>query len=138
VSRDDIEDLVHRYADAVVQRDADAWASTWALDARWSLAPGFEVTGREAIVKLWTKAMAGFAMVVQQVQNGTCALAGERGTGRWHVTEHYRRADGQVGMLLAHYDDEYVVEGGSWRFASRTLVTHYSGPPDLSGTWSTR
>jgi hypothetical protein len=74
-------------------------------------------------------------VVVQQVQNGTCTLDGERGTGRWHVTEHYRRADGQVGMLLAHYDDSYVLDDGGWRFAGRTLVTHYSGPPDLSGTW---
>ena len=30
MSRDDIEDLVHRYSDAVVHRDGQQWASTWA------------------------------------------------------------------------------------------------------------
>jgi uncharacterized protein (TIGR02246 family) len=138
VSRDDIEDLVHRYADAVVRRDAEAWASTWAADATWSLAPGVEVTGRDAIVGFWTKAMAGFEGAVQQVHNGACDLDGNRGTGRWHITEHLKRVDGEVSFLLAHYDDSYVVEGGSWRFASRTLVTHYQGPPDLTGTWVSR
>ena len=37
---------------------------------------------------------------------------------------------------MAHYDDSYVCDNGTWRFAARTLVPHYVGAPDLSGTFS--
>ena len=133
MSRDAIAELVHTYADAVVRRDGDRWASCWAEDARWVLGPGREVVGREAIVALWHTAMSGFAAVVQLVHNGSVTLDGDRGEGRWYLSEQFRRADGEAGTLLAHYDDTYVVQGGSWRFASRELVPRYQGPPDLSG-----
>jgi uncharacterized protein (TIGR02246 family) len=132
VSRDAIADLLHTYADAVVRRDGDRWASCWAEDARWVLGPGREVVGRDEIVDLWHKAMGGFTAVVQLVHNGTVALDGDRGSGRWYISEHFRRTGGEVGILLAHYDDTYVREGGAWRFASRALVARYQGPPDLS------
>jgi hypothetical protein len=132
VSRDAIEELVHTYADAVVRRDGERWASCWAEDSRWLLGAGREVVGRDAIVALWHTAMGGFAAVVQLVHNGTVTLDGDRGEGRWYISERFRRADGEAGLLLASYDDTYVVEGGSWRFASRALEPQYQGPPDLS------
>ena len=132
MSRDAIATLLHTYADAVVRRDGDQWASCWAEDGRWVLGAGREVVGRDAIVALWHTAMGGFSAVVQLVHNGSVTLSGDRGEGRWYISERFRRADGEVGMLLAYYDDTYVVERGAWRFASRTLVPQYSGPPDLS------
>ncbi len=134
MSRQDIADLVHRYADAVVRYDGDQWGSTWAADAQWSLGPGRQIEGRDAIVEFWHKAMSGFTAVVQTALNGICDLdvAAGTGTGRWHIQESYQRTDGTRGMLLAHYDDSYVLENGEWKFADRQLVPHYSGPPDLS------
>lgn len=131
--RDSIERLVHRYADAVVRRDAEQWAACWTDDARWSLGAGHDVVGRAAIVDLWSKAMAGFEAVVQNVYNGDTELTDSSGTGRWYVQEHFRTAGGDAGILLAHYDDTYARDGdGGWRFASRALTVHYQGPPDLS------
>ncbi len=132
MSRDAIAELLHTYADAVVRRDGDQWASCWAEDSRWVLGAGREVVGRNDIVALWHKAMAGFSAVVQLVHNGTVTLDGGRGQGRWYISERFRRADGEAGILLAYYDDIYVLEGGEWRFSSRELVAQYQGPPDLS------
>ena len=132
MSRDAIAELLHTYADAVVRRDGDQWASCWAEESRWVLGAGREVAGRDAIVDLWHRAMGGFSAVVQLVHNGTVTLDGDRGEGRWYISERFRRADGEAGLLLAYYDDTYVVEDGSWRFASRELVPQYQGPPDLS------
>ena len=132
MSRDAIENLVHRYADAVVHRDETAWAATWAPDASWELGRGRRVEGREAIVQFWNTAMDGFTAVVQNALNGAVDLDGDTGTGRWYVLEHFQRADGNPGMLLAHYDDTYTCIDGEWFFASRELVVHYGGPPDLS------
>jgi ketosteroid isomerase-like protein len=136
--REAISALVHRYADAVVRRDQAQWASTWAENAEWQLAPGRSVEGRGAIVGLWVKAMGGFAAVVQTVTNGAVDVDGDAASGRWYVNEHFCRADGVAGILLAYYDDTYVRVDGQWLFASRALVPQYQGPADLSAPFLNR
>jgi len=127
--------LVHRYADAVVNFDGEQWGSTWASDAKWSLGAGRDLDGRDAIVEFWFKAMGGFRAVVQTCLNNAADLdeSAGRGTGRCYIQEAYERADGTRGILMAYYDDTYVLEDGEWKFANRQLVPQYSGPPDLSG-----
>lgn len=136
--REAIGGLVHRYADAVVRRDQEQWASTWSNDAKWHLGPAMSVEGRDAIVGLWVKAMGGFAAVVQTVNNGEVHVDGDTATGRWYINEHFCRADGLTGILLAYYDDTYVKVDGNWLFASRALVAQYQGAPDLSAPFLNR
>jgi hypothetical protein len=136
----DVSRLVHRYADAVVQRNGVQWTSCWAPDAAWDLG-GRTVEGRDAIGRLWYTAMAGFAAVYHVIHNGEvwAGADADHARGRWYVSERYQRADGVRGVLLAHYDDTYVRAEGTWRFASRRLTAHYAGAPDLSDTFhSTR
>ncbi len=139
MARDDIADLVHRYAEAVVHYDGEQWAATWAPDAVWELGPGRRMEGRDEIVESWHAALARFRAVVQTVSNGTCSVdeAAGTGSGRWYIQEHYERGDGVRGKLLAHYDDEYIRIEGAWVFASRVLTIHYHGAQDLSGDFLT-
>ena len=134
MARDPIAELVHLYADAVVHRNSDRWAGTWADDAIWELGKGRRVEGRDVILGLWNGAMDGFHAVVQVVMNGTHELdeAAGTGVGRWYVQEFYHRLGGDRGTLLAHYDDTYTRVDGRWLFASRELVIHYGGPADMS------
>ena len=134
VSRAPIEDLVHRYADAVVHCDESRWAATWAEDAVWSLGPGHRADGRDAIVAAWVAAMDAFAAVVQVVANGTYELddAAGTGTGRWYVVEHLSGHDGSRNVMVGHYDDEYARTDGTWCFARRELSVHDAGPPEPS------
>ena len=142
-----VQRLVHRYADAVVHRDAARWGRCWAEDAQWDLGRGRHVVGRPAIVELWQSAMAGMAAVVQNVLNGDAWIAGdsagddpgeaagsvgERAHGRWYINERFRRANGVAGILLAHYDDDYVRSADGWLFMNRVLRVQYMGAPDLS------
>ncbi len=141
VSVDDliaIQRLVHRYADAVVHRDAEQWGSCWADDAEWDLGRGRHVQGRTAIVELWQRAMGGMEAVVQNVVNGDAWHTGspDVAAGRWYINERYRRADGDAGILLANYDDAYVRTADGWRFTNRVLRIHYTGPPDLSAEFT--
>jgi len=129
---DEIRDLVHRYADAVCRRDGEQWAGCWTADAVWDVGAG-EITGRDAIVDLWTAAMGGFEGVIQTVQDGTASFDGDRGHGCWYVREHYRLTTGEPGMMLGRYDDVYERSGGGWLFAGRTLVPCHQGPSDPSG-----
>ena len=140
MSRDDIEDLVHRYSDAVVHRDGEQWAATWAPDGVWDLGGDRLIEGREAIVEQWRDSMARYPVVVQTVLNGAVELDDDAGSGsgRWYVQEIARRISGEAVIMAAHYDDTYVRVGGGWRFASRSLSIHYRGPADLSGAFPAR
>jgi hypothetical protein len=130
----EISQLVHRYADAVIHRNGTQWTSTWAADAEWDLGGGRLVQGVDAISDLWYKAMGGFKATVQTVLNGETHLGadGHSASGRWYIQEHVVRADDSRSLLLAHYDDLYVVVDGEWRFARRFLQQHYNGAADLS------
>ena len=130
-----IQRLVHRYADAVVHRDAEQWGACWNDEAVWNLGRGRGIVGKAAIVDLWRKAMAGMDAVVQFAHNGDAWRVdadNDAALGRWYISERFRRSNGDVGVLLAHYDDAYVRTQRGWRFSRRLLQAHYHGPPDLS------
>lgn len=139
VSTDDfvaVQRLIHRYCDAVVHRDADLWANCWADEARWDLGRGRLVEGKEAIVSLWRSAMAGMVAVVQMAHNGDAWHTDEdldRASGKWYIDERMHRTSGETGILLAHYDDDYVRDASNgWQFSRRFLQPHYQGAADLS------
>ena len=130
----EISMLVHRYADAVVHRNGAQWSSTWHQDAVWDLGGGRLVEGLDAIKDLWYSAMKGFEATIQTVLNGGIVVdpSGMKASGRWYIQEQVVRANGERGILLAHYDDEYVKTDNGWRFSRRFLQPHYAGPHDLS------
>lgn len=127
--------LANAYANAVIDRDGEAWATCWADDGVWDLGGGRAVSGKEAIVAFWNGAMAAFTKVVQTVHSGDAWHLGNPGVaaGRWNISERFALADGKTGMLLAHYNDEYRKVDGEWLYTKRELVAHYQGPADLSG-----
>jgi SnoaL-like domain len=133
-----IERLLHRYVDAVIHRDGVKWSSCWAEHATWDLGRNRLVEGKAAIVDLWYSAMKNMHAVVQVVHSGEVhyGTGTDTAAGRWYINEWFRRADGTNGMLLAHYDDEYVRVDGEWLFSRRFLQSHYSGPPDLSADFT--
>ena len=135
-ARDEIAGLVHRYADAVTRRDIDRWVDCWAADAVWTLHHDRVATGRDAILSMLRAALSTLDGVVQHVLNGEVAVNDSAAAGRWHIQEHLRRTTGEPLLVLAHYEDTYLRGDGRWRFQSRTLVPHYQGPPDLSGSFT--
>src|ERR1700738_914905 len=102
-----IEQLVHRYADAVCRRDRDQWAACWTEDGTWSLGAQRAFRGRDAIVRQWSLELAKYAAVVQLAANGDATIDGNQATGRWYFQEYNRRLDGTSGVLAAYYDDRY-------------------------------
>ncbi len=132
----EISDLVHRYCDAVVRKDRDQWAATWASDSQWDLGGGRMMNGKAAIVDYWTGAVDAFDVVVQLAHNGQATVDGDRGTGRWYISEHTQRRDRSRGLLLAYYNDTYSRVDDQWLFASRAITVLYRGAADLSGNFS--
>jgi hypothetical protein len=123
----EIRRLVVAYADAVSRLDADAWAATWAQDARWELGARV-LEGRDAIVAHWTSLLPIYDSVLQLPSQGWLAVRGDDVVGRWLVLEILRkRAASEDALQVACYVDRYVREAGAWVFASRQLSAHYRG-----------
>ena len=131
----EIRHLVAAYADAVNRRDAALWASTWAEDGVWAL-PGNEVSGRDAVVGMWTAAMGSFEFVAQLVYQGTLEISGDEATGRWYLTEHLRGVGDESGRFtVGTYKDEYRKVHGRWCFSKRVYQVLYAdtGPGVMTG-----
>ena len=88
--------------------------------------------GRDAIVDYWVQAVDAFDSVVQLAHNGQATIDGDRGSGRWYISEHMQRRDGTKGLLLAYYDDIYALVDGQWLFGNRSISILYRGAADLS------
>ncbi len=114
-----IRALNERYADAVNRRDAQSWGALWAEDALWDLM-GTQVSGRAAIVGLWTQAMAGFSFVGFFSQLGALSVSGDTAQGRVWTHEVLEGPDGER-RPLGHYEDHYVRREGQWLFARRNF-----------------
>ena len=91
--KEEIRNLVEKYADAVCRRDEKDWSSTWHENAVWDLGSMPPVEGKKAIVELWVQAMSGFPFAGQLIQNGTVEVDGDKATGRWYITEHLQFAE---------------------------------------------
>ena len=130
-----IRHLVAVYADAVNRRDGLLWASTWAEDGVWDLM-GNVITGKDAVVAMWTNAMNGFEFVVQLVYQGTLEIDGASATGRWYLAEHLRPQGSQSGRFnVGTYADKYQRVDDEWLFTRRTYNVLYNdeGKGDMSG-----
>ena len=128
-----IRRLVDRYCDGVTRCHAADWGATWAEDGTWEVM-GRVSKGREEIVATWKSLMDMFSFIMQTAHHGVVSLDGNRGRGRWLVSEQGRMTKGDLVILnMGMYADEYVRGDGEWLFASRNFHLIHAGPPDLSG-----
>jgi ketosteroid isomerase-like protein len=127
--------LSHEYAQAVRHRDAQRWGATWVEDSSWVLGPGRQVSGRTAIVEMWSAAMAKYDSVVQIYASCAFTIDGAEAVGRCQLFELNLLPDSSRHVLAGHYDDTYRRTPQGWRYVSRQLTRYYSGPPDLSGVF---
>jgi AcrR family transcriptional regulator len=118
-----LRQLVAQYCDAVIRRDADAFAATWTDDAVWELGGSHVATGRDEIAAMFDKAVRPLAWIVQSP--GACVFEVDESTGtasgRVTFDERFQRRKGGPGALVATYHDDYRREGGHWRFVRRRL-----------------
>lgn len=115
-----IRELLETYGDAVNQRDAGIWGSTWAEDSSWTLLEMETVKGRDRIVEMWTMAMSQFPGVVFIPTVGSIEIDGNTARMRSYTSEVYDDpATGQTCRDYGQYDDELVKIGKDWKFKSR-------------------
>ncbi len=121
------------YADAVRAQDGARWAATWADECRWVLDSERSVDGREAVLEMWSTAIAKYANVVQLYLSCVFDIDGDTASGRCEFMELNRTTEGAGKILAGHYTDTYVRTAAGWRYESRHLTKYYQGEPDLLG-----
>jgi ketosteroid isomerase-like protein len=118
-----LRQLVSLCCDAVIRRDADAFAALWTDDGQWDAGAPEPVSGHDQIRAAFDKAVRPLAWIVQTP--GACVFEVDETTGtasgRVTFDERFQRRRGAGGTLLATYHDDYRREGGHWRFVRRRL-----------------
>ncbi len=121
--RQAIRELLETYADAVTQRDVDAWGATWAQDAEWSLPdyPELGTTcGRPAIIAMWVEAMKAYPGIMFEAWAGSIEVDGDNATMRSYTSEVYDQ-DGITMRDRGEYTDRCIKIDGRWFFKSRSF-----------------
>jgi len=116
-----LRQLIARYCDAVVRRDAEAFGACWATDATWQLTK--PITGRVAIVAAFRKLLTGFDWLVQSAPNAVFEVdeAAGAGTGRVLINETFQSKQDGAGALVGMYHDRYQRVGNRWLFVERRI-----------------
>lgn len=117
-----IRELIDGYSDAVIRRDRSRWASAWHTHAVWRFS-GRVVEGREEIVALWEKAMAGYKAVFFAAFPGFIAVDGDAAKVCTHTFEHLTLVDGTNRFQAGLYDDRAMRTDAGWKFIERTFVS---------------
>ena len=123
-----IRELMDIYADAVNQRDAELWGSTWAEGSSWKLPviPGMEnVAGKENIVAAWNAGMAMFPFIFMSISVGDIQVDGDTATARAYTTEVGTTLDGTEIRPRGQYDDKLIKVDGEWLFIERIFDSLY-------------
>ena len=123
-----IRELMDIYADAVNQRDAELWGSTWAEGSSWKLPviPGMEnVAGKENIVAAWKAGMAMFPFIFMSISVGDIQVDGDTATARAYTTEVGTTLDGTEIRPRGQYDDKLIKVDGEWLFIERIFNSLY-------------
>jgi|SRR5581483_9164131 len=126
-AKEEIRNLLQEYRRTLDLRDLRAFSALFASNGTWTGASG-EATGPEAIYTMLTAALAENppwpgATLWHLITDPTITVDGDRATAD-SLWMHVRRGEGDTPLLptLGRYEDELVVEDGSWRFLRRAVT----------------
>jgi uncharacterized protein (TIGR02246 family) len=130
----EIRELLHAYGRAIDTRDFDGFAQLWTVDAAYlGGANSGPLTGGPAIASFMEGVFADNPSGLGEPNahvffNEFIDVEGDRATGTSMGAFVTTAATGPVISIIAHYDDEYVLEDGRWKFARR-VVQGFSNTP---------
>ena len=126
-AKEEIRNLLQEYRRTLDVRDMRAFAALFASNGSWAGASG-EATGPDAIYAMLTAALPENppwpgATLWHLITDPRIVVDGSRATAE-SLWMHVRRDEGDTPLLptLGLYEDELVLEGGSWRFLRRSVT----------------
>lgn len=125
-AKDEIRELTARYCHAVVDGDAQTIVSLFAVDGVFKTHT-FAPRGHEELLAFYAAGVGGKTHK-PFVQNHVVELLDDgRAKGRCSVEIRVLQ-DGEAYTQAGHYHDQYVRQGGHWRFAQRHYIRYHNVP----------
>ena len=119
-ARQDIGELVVRYATAIDGRDWELLRSCFTPDCHASYEGIGEWDDVEALVGFMVDVHAGMGPTLHRISNVAVAVAGDRASARAYVDMVGMAPDGASGVTaIGRYEDEFVRAAGAWRICRR-------------------
>lgn len=132
-AREAIRELKHEYCYCNDVRDWERLMELFTDDAVWDGGELYGVhRGRREIERFFRESVPRrLRFAVHMVTNPIIKVSGDRATGTWYLLEPMTLADGNKAVWFqARYDEEYVREGGRWKFKLIKLSAIFLTPYD--------
>jgi 3-phenylpropionate/cinnamic acid dioxygenase small subunit len=123
-ARQDIGELLVRYASAVDGRDWELFRTCFTPDCRADYQDIGSWEDVEGLTRFMVDAHAGMGHTQHRISNPVITVEGDRASARTYVDLVGMTPDGASGInSIGWYDDELVRTEGGWRIARRQYRT---------------
>jgi 3-phenylpropionate/cinnamic acid dioxygenase small subunit len=122
--RQDVSDLLIRYATGIDRRDWDLFRTVFTPDCQLDYGEIGVWDGVEAVTEFMDVAHAAAGYLMHRISNIVIDLQGDRAATRCYVDAWIMAADNNSGVnARGFYDDEIVRTDAGWRIARRKFTT---------------
>ena len=123
-ARQDIGELLVRYASAIDGRDWDLFRTCFIPDCQAEYQDIGSWEDLDGLTRFMVDAHAGMGHTQHRISNAAITVEGERASARTYVDLVGMATDGLMGVnAIGWYDDELVRTEAGWRIASRRYTT---------------
>ena len=121
--RDEISDVLIRYATAIDTRDWDLFRRVFTADCALDYGAVGSWTGIEDVVTFMVEAHAGAGHTLHRVTNVVAEVDGDSARTRAYVDALLMNLEGTGGVTAAgSYDDHLIRTDDGWRIRSRVFT----------------
>ena len=125
--RAQIQDLRFRYHIAVNEKELDSIGSLFSADGEAHFGEIGSARGRAEIEALYAEVVGASPFVKQFIHNHVITLNGDTASGLSYL-EAKTVTNGESYLVAARFDDEYLREGGEWKFSLLKLSIFFVVP----------
>jgi SnoaL-like domain len=133
LDRLEIQDLIHRYSDAVTRADWQQCEAVFTPDALWeSPALGMRYENRASFMEI-LRATSSFDLLIQTAHSSVITLIdADRARSTTTIHEFIRGTENNLEQYGIYFDDLARVDG-RWKFTHRLFVPIYAGRDCVTG-----
>lgn len=119
--RQDITDVLIRYATGIDMRDWEAFRSCFTSDCHADYGDAGVFTDVDSLAEFMTSSHEPMGPTFHRITNVAVEIDGDRATARSYVDAVLLAPDGATGVNpIGRYHDDLVRTSGGWRIARRT------------------